>query len=112
MRFHYNGHDFSIEFQRTHKMIPTGTDKEGNIVYEDSKYPYTTVIIYKWVEGENGKLVPEMYRTYTVGCYHKDHFTNEEGRKTALRCLCIGNSLTAGFKKVLWDTYLSRGKKA
>lgn len=105
MRFTFEGQTFTLEFQRSYREIfardKAGTPDPLRILHTKSRYPYTTAIV--WKEGEG---VP--YRTYTVGCSHRDNFTREEGRKNALKMICKGNSLPKAFKSALWDAYFSR----
>lgn len=72
------------------------------------KHPFTTVNLLMWDDAEARWWV---YRTATVGCYHRDVFTHEDGRKAALRSLMPGLRGQRALKQAIWATYLSRTGK-
>lgn len=109
MKFVVDGDTYELDFQRSYKQIPIERQPDGVIVYQKSKYPYTTCTILRH-HASSGKV--SVYRSCTVGAYHKDKFTLEAGRMNALKLLSKGNSLTKHFKAQMWKTYLNRGKTA
>jgi hypothetical protein len=109
MRFKFNGDTYLIEFQREHKQVRSGYDHEKGVeIFVPSKYPYTTVIVWK----DKADAVPgELFRTATVGAYHQEpNIKHEEGRLRVLRLVTKSIS-DKGFKKAMWLAYVNRGKK-
>lgn len=124
MRFEYEGKTYTIEFQRSHRLVQIGYDeKTGQDLFANSLYPYTTVNLYRHEKLELDGITViklEPFRTYTVGCAQFDNYSAEEGRKGALRMLCYGNSLDLpgtskaerkGLKTAIWKTYLNRPRQ-
>lgn len=65
-------------------------------------HPFTTLEVLVW-SGDRWRV----YRTTTVGCYHRDRFTKEDGRKAALR-LVMKTIRDTEMKARIWDAYLGR----
>lgn len=111
MKFTYDhptGERFTyvIEFSRTFRDIHVGVDDLGNDVAVPSTYPYTTVVI--WQSDGTGATPSTIFRTYTVGCAHRDHFTREQGRKAALKLAIDG--LSREFRTAVWKAYHNRSR--
>lgn len=88
MQFTHDGQTYRLEFERSHKKIVQVRD--GRVKELDkSKYPYTTVKLFELKVGVPKRLI----QSATVGCFVHDRYSNEEGRKAALR------ALVAYFKK-------------
>jgi len=112
MKFEFDGLQYVLEFERSSKQVTVGSqkDEKGNrrAVKATSRYPYTTVRIIQLPKNvkdvTRGSRV--VYRTATVGAYHKDNFTLERGRILALRA--VSQTLTKEFKRVMWDAYMHR----
>ncbi len=107
MRFSYEGQDFSIEFERQNREVKY-EDGSSHGVRAPSTKPHTTVrliITPPTIEGvvSAGHIV---FRTATVGCWHKDRFSLEKGRIHALRA--VGRTLTKGFRTAMWAAYTNR----
>jgi hypothetical protein len=103
MRFTVFDQEFSMEFSRAHREIPVHND-DGTTTFVLSKYPYTTIMLWRHLQGEN----PEVYRTATVGAWHKEKtFTLERGRLCALRA--VSTTLDRVVKAAMWDAYMRRG---
>lgn len=98
MRFEHNGDSFALSFRREYR---DRINEKGDTV--KSTKPYTTVELYKQ-EGDKFTL----FRTATVGCWHKDDYRLEKGRLGALRFLSKGNSLSQEFKAAMWKSYMER----
>ena len=110
MKFTYEGQQYLIEFCRERynlRKFDKGNDYPFQLVIK-SKHPYTTVNIMLMEEPRSatskGKV--SVYRSATVGCYHKDRYTHEQGRITALRE--VGRTLPKEFKGAMWDAYRNR----
>ena len=103
---------FKIEFTRTYQKVRVGVDDLGVPIMKDSQFPYTTVTLLK---DPVPYLIPhkfEIYRTATVGCWHRDkaNFTLEKGRIHALRLLSKTMDNEKDLKQALWKTYMDRGR--
>lgn len=92
LQFEYGGEIFGIEFMRFRKEIPdhAWNPKKMSLVGARPKTsPYTKVNVLKLRPGDEPN---EVYRTFTVGCYHRDQFTLEDGHRAALRMALKANS--------------------
>lgn len=107
MTFEHEGAAYVIEFLRTFRRVRVGVIDDIDI-YKDSTYPYTTVILWKVVPGEQPGTPRELVRTGTVGCWHKDKstFTHANGRLRALRSISL--TLDKDLKRKMWAAYESR----
>lgn len=101
MEFSYLGRPHVIEFSRRYR--------EGF----KSRYPYTTATISEITGPQETKVV----RTWTSGCYFRDNFTYEDGRKAALRGALYDSptgdevyKLPKAFKSAAWASYFKRWK--
>ena len=103
MRFEYSGTTYQIEFQRERQL------RRDSLTNEDieTTHPSTTARILVVDDGKPAKEW-KVYRSWTVGCYHRDRFTTEQGRLYALRAISKGNSLPREFKARMWDAYITR----
>ena len=109
MTFGHEGYMYLIDFQREHKSVRVGVTPEGEDVFAPSRFPYTTVNLFRMtipVDPINGKM--ELYRTATVGAWHKEKFTLEKGRIHALRS--VSTTLPKDLKNKLWQAYMGRNK--
>ena len=102
MKFEHEGATYFLDFQRDYKQVEVG-NTAGEVVRTASHYPSTTVIL--WKQREN-PLAPELYRTATVGCWHKDTFTLEKGRLNAMRLM--SRTLSKEMKRKMWASYMNR----
>lgn len=113
MTFTFAGDTYRIEFQRQHKQVPL--TREGRTKTVKSRHPYTTARLIKLLpDTQDGKPVlrRSLFVEAEVGCAKMDTFSKEEGRKAALRLLCVKLGIATAPKslnKVIWDTYLNRG---
>ena len=128
MRFTFDSKVYKLDFERRNDSIKrrVGTLYTTNletkeviespeIVEVPARYAYTTATIWEKVgEDAKGKETWKVYRTATVGCYHRDPHSNERGRMSALRCICgitpeqrKGNGLPKAFKEELWACYFA-----
>ena len=107
MLFDFGGHTYAIDFKREHR-----ERYDGSL----SRYPYTTANIHRI---DDPKLPTEknpVFRTYTVGCSHRDRFSFEAGRKAALTMAIYDapdgdpkyGALTKEFRTAVWTAYHSR----
>lgn len=117
MKFNVGENLYVIEFEREYRQVLMGVDvsvdSEKNEVrtpkYAQSQHPYTTVRLIqvpKQIEGvvPGSKIV---YRTATVGCWHKEKtFNHEKGRIHALRT--VGETVSKDFRKAMWKAYSER----
>lgn len=102
MQFSWNGSPYVIEFARRFRETPK------------ARYPYTKATILK----VDSPQVTTPVRTWEVGCYYKDTFTHEQGRKAALRGALYDDprapnhpsALPKEFKAAAWDSYFKRWK--
>lgn len=103
MRFEHKGKLYALEFSRDYRQI---SYKEGLTVR--SERPYTTVTILEITEPDKRvQSIRKVYRTATVGCWHKEPvFTLEKGRLHALRA--VSKSVDKDFKRAMWDAYQKR----
>lgn len=105
MTFTWEDNTYHIEFQRAYKQVRVGVI-DGVDIFKSSRYPYTTVLIWK----SGPKIIPDLFRTATVGCWSNEkQFTLEKGRLNALRL--VGRTLDKGFKKAMWKAYSERDHK-
>lgn len=105
MRFDHDGKTYALDFQRDYKLIRLG-EINGEVLTAPSRYPYTTARV---LEVDQALPVYEwpVYRTATVGCWHKEPvFRLERGRLHALRLL--SRTLNREMKVKVWDTYMGR----
>lgn len=105
MRFEYEGSTYLIEFMRKNKTVRVGVNASGDDVWGISRFPYTTVIIWKLIP--NSEL-RELVRTATVGCHHGDEYSPEKGRVNALRL--VTKTLEKPFYTKMWQAYTGRFK--
>jgi len=114
MRFTHNGKTYAIDFQRERKMVPVGiTPKRyGNlghnaeVLYAPSNRPYTTVRLLQ-VDEEKPFKDWYVYRTATVGCWHREkQFSLERGRLHALRLVTL--TLDKEMRTKMWEVYTRR----
>lgn len=105
MKFNHNGAEYEIEFSRTPKDVRVGVDEHGNDVFKPSRFPYTTVNLFRL---QPGVLGPELYRTATVGAWHREVFKLEKGRIHALRALSL--TLSKNERTLVWNAYMNRPK--
>ena len=114
MRFDFEGKTFAIDFERqrprVHLPYPIQRS-QGNVVRvcQEARYPSTTVNILE-VRQDLPAREWSIYRTATVGCWHRDHFNRERGRLNALKL--VTRTIPDGMKPRLWNAYLSRKKGA
>lgn len=118
MRFTHEGRTYVIEFQREYRMKDAlvlqedGTEKIESV--PATRYPDTTAYVLEVkpstadATGDTGKEERVPYRSYRVGCWHRDGFTLERGRLNALRGITRSNSLSYNFKQALWNAYIKR----
>lgn len=105
MRFNHNGAEYEFDFTRTPKDVRIGVDEHGNDIYRPSRFPYTTVRLWRQ---RPDILGPELYREATVGAWHKEQFTFEKGRIHALRALSL--TLSKAERSLVWNAYMNRPK--
>lgn len=107
MSFEADGKMFVIEFKRKKKPVHVIDPFVRQVRRQiESTYPYTTCTVFEVDEGP--RCFWKVYRTYTVGCFKRDQFNLEAGRKAALRAISLGTSLTKKFKAAMWKAYLER----
>ena len=115
MRFTYKDKEYSINFQREHKLVRVGVIGDEDI-YTKSKHVYTTVLLLEhsiskkswWIAWRRNNEKPVVYRTATVGCHRRDKPSNERGRVNALRN--ITKTLPKDMIPLMWDAYHDRIK--
>lgn len=110
MKFTYAGSQFQLEFERKYSNVEirrrTQSGAEG-IIVQRSQFPYTSV---RLLSLNPLGTKPTEVANARVGCAPTDKFSNEEGRRQALRKLTDtveGKELRA----IIWKTYLSRRGK-
>ena len=116
MRFEVDGKTYLLDFHREHRKVKAvvgtqeATEPDGKKVtvplYEEvnSRYYYTTATVV--VEDTTGEGDHFPVATYTVGCFKRDQFTPEDGRRAALRLMLKGRTdLSYEFKAALWKAY-------
>lgn len=103
MEFEYgpNGSTYYLEFQRKKKLLKLRRNKKEVEIL--SKYPYTTVRLYRAAVGDS---VRELLSEHTVGCVPIDNYSNEQGRITALQGL--SKLLPRELRVAVWDAYHRR----
>jgi hypothetical protein len=87
MRFIYKGDVYAINFQRKKVLVKAyseGADGKETL----SKYPSTEVVLLKLDPKEFGTKNSEIVAVGSVGCYVKDKFDPEIGRRMALTDMC------------------------
>lgn len=108
MRFSVEGQEFEISFRRYH---PTLYLPDPNLKGTNKKtrttHPSTEALILV-VDPKKKPVEYDVHRSYTVGCYHQDKFTQEDGRLAALKMISKGNSLSKEFKAAMWEAYTNR----
>lgn len=120
MKFDFEGAKYEIEFSRQHRQVVVGAEERtdpvtGEVttvqVKKPSKYPYTTVVLWR---SAVGRLPGELFRTATCGCWFKERLKPnqsllETGRLRALRM--ISKTLPVALKREMWRAYMSRPKQ-
>jgi hypothetical protein len=115
--FDYDGKTYVIQFERKCRPITlyTNTIELGRTSCYTSTKPYTTAMIL-----EKLSTTPTTYktfRTWTVGCYHRDQFVADRGRTAALRGALREDKRklsptqlmwNLGFRQALWTAYCNR----
>jgi hypothetical protein len=107
MRFTFQDKSYGLEFERNQVMCKIV--RKGKEVTVPSKYPYTTARVYVFPEGLPKSLIGHA----TVGCFPKDKYSHELGRKYALRALSdVLKKQNWGkeFLGALWQSYVNRAK--
>ncbi len=109
MRFQHQGKLYRLEFERQYrnlKITRNGVTKEVR-----SKYPYTTAKLLQLRVGEEPLIVGKA----TVGCCPTDAYSNELGRRQALRQLTFAlakrDKTSKDLRTAFWNAYLNRGKQ-
>lgn len=115
MKFNWEGKNYILEFERQHKDVIVGPYDEATGIGRKvkSKYPYTTVRVVE--VGANGRD-KTIFRTATVGCWHREAATYSRGNGfkeiSRLRALnMVTKTLPKSMKKLMWNAYLNRDKK-
>lgn len=109
MAFEFDGRVYRLQFQR----------------FQDSGFskPSTTVSLEEFVvwRDDKGRVTSHGWivnRTATVGCYHRDNFSKEDGRRAAITAMCKGYGANSpsytqretwrAFRRAIWDAYFER----
>ena len=58
MKFVFNGVNYELEFEREYRPVPVDRMEDGEPLFESSKYPYTTVTLWK----QTTAALPEIVR--------------------------------------------------
>lgn len=103
MTFQHGEKTFKIEFHRERREVKT-FDEKGKEVFVLSKHPFTTAEIVELTEDKEKRVV---LASASAGCSPEDKFTLESGRLRALKK--VTDQLPREMRKVLWETYHSRG---
>jgi hypothetical protein len=108
MKFEYAGSQFQLEFERKFKIVSIRRriNKITDVTEtQRSNFPYTTARLI----GVHTPAAPVVIAQASVGCCPTDKFSNEEGRRQALRKL---TKLVEGkqFRAKLWETYNKRSQ--
>lgn len=116
MRFTFKDKLYSLQFHRKYQKVKFY--EKGEPITQMSMYPFTIVTLLERVPPagpDRGILV------VTVGCLPADghNFSNEEGRKQALKALTRRLSkmkengvelYPSDFRAAMWDAYMNRAK--
>lgn len=118
MRFIYKGDVYAINFQRKKVLVKAYSEgADGKEVL--SKYPTTEVVLLKLDPKEFGTKNAEIVAVGSVGCYVKDKYDPEVGRRMALTDLCTaprnreprngGNPrVSKPMAALIWKAYFNR----
>ena len=111
MRFKVDGVEYVLEFQHAKKKVRVM--REGISRMVESRYPYTTTVIRKVVEGKRREEWPLIYR-HEVGCCRLDSYSKQTGNLFALKGLTnkIKPEVSWHFIRAMWDTYNCRREAA
>lgn len=118
MRFIYKGDVYAINFQRKKVLVKAysdGADGKEQL----SKHPSTEVLLLKLDPKEFGTKNSEIVAVGSVGCYVKDKYDPEVGRRMALTDLCtaprnreVRNGAAVRVPKdmarLIWRAYFNR----
>jgi hypothetical protein len=107
MRFTFQQKSYGLEFERNTEKCKV--IRKGKLSTVESKYPYTTVRIYVFPTDLPKSLIGHA----TVGCFPKDKYSHELGRKYALRALSDvlkSQHWDKEFLGAMWNCYVNRAK--
>lgn len=118
MRFIYKGDVYALNFQRKQVLV-TAYSEGANGKEVLSKYPSTEVVLLKLDPKEFGTKNADVVAVGMVGCYVKDKFDPEIGRRMALTDLCTsprnrkdrvgqGPRVPKEMAALVWRAYFNR----
>lgn len=108
MRFTFEGSQYSLGFERKVQFVTVMRHGKHHTVR--SKYPYTTVVLYK---RETPTNINRVVAHATVGCLASDPYSNKLGRLFAMRALnaTLRRKQSKEFLCAMWKCYMERGKQ-
>lgn len=107
MKFEFAGRTYALDFTRKKQEVTIVRDGKSQTI--QSKYPYTTVILYEKTTG-----APVVVNKATVGCIPSDTYSNEKGRLAALKDLTEilrRSQYPEEFRRAMWNAYTNRRKQ-